>query len=418
MKHDDLKFATRFNMLKDSNKSILLPNENRTLRIEKTWNNGYQFYVLYSVDLLERDKNEAEIPKLRVDKIIMTTNKGEGFETEAQLFKGNTDLEGYVYKHRFYRSFMVYPNFEDVQEKDWEKFSNSERLELTSLSINSSKGETAVDSLAFKINPNGDTIASSKVEKTLKLYDSTEIKLNKLEFYQMGTRLTTDKHKNDHLIGFSGWNKDSGFPIEYGIHKGPNGKTYIESFSIMNLLLMMDRTDQSEFTVSQSLHVTDGSYSFIVPKKEMAKAVNNPDVQIQMNQSIVVKEGIKAFYKGLIFDQTNNQFGIKFTLETNAEPIDNYMFYPKPQYHYQNIDEMEQDKRYLANLVSIKDSKGKELEDYGVESIITDRNSEFMISFYDDIPKDDLTITLSNLTRIEPLKKEIKIPVKFPALSK
>lgn len=422
-KYYELKFATRFQMLKDSNKSIPLSNENRIIRIEKTWNHGHQLYILYSVDLLERDKNETEVPKLRVERVKLTSKNGEDFETRAELFEGDTGSEGYVFKHRLYRSLMIYPHFENVHQKDWEKISSSERFELTSLSTNSSKGKKVLDSFAFKIKPINnnlldETIASTSVNQKLTLYDGNVIKMNELEFYQIGTRLTIDKHINDHLIGFSGKSNDSGYPISYEINEAANGKSYIYSNSIMDQLLLMDQSDKSEFTLSQSIHLTDGSYQFNVPKKEIEEITKNPENQILKNETIVDKEGIKVTYRGLTFDKINNQLGIKFTMETSEVPIENYLIYPKPSYHYQNMDEIKQNKRFISNLISVKNAEGKQLEDYGIENVITDKASEYIISFYNVTPKEDLTITLSNLTRIEPLKKEIKVPIKFPELRK
>jgi heat shock protein HspQ len=424
-KYYELKFATRFQILKDANKSIPLLNENRTLRIEKTWNHGHQLYILYSVDLLERDKSETEIPKLRVDRVKLTSKDGEDFETRAELVEGDTGSESYVYKHRLYRSLMIYPQFENIHQNDWEKISGSERLELTSVSMNSSKGKIVLDSIAFKIKPiNRDlldeTIASTSVNQNLTLYDGNEIKVNELEFFQIGTRLTVDQNIHENIIGFSGVIKDneSGFPISYEITEDKNGNTIIQSYSIMDHLLMMDKSDTSEFTISQSIHQTEGIYQFFVSKKEIEEITKNPENEILKNETVVNKEGVKVIYRGLSFDKINNQLGIKFTMENSEVPIENYLIYPKPSYHFQDMDEIEHNKSYMSNLISVKNAEGKPLEDYNIDNIFNDEYTEYMISFYNGSPKEDITITLSNLTRIEPIENEIKVPIKFPESTK
>lgn len=86
IKYKELRFVDHFNLLKKSQISLPIPNEQRKFHIENTWSHGHQMYILYSVDLLERDKDEFEVPRLSVERIKLTSKKGKDFDLPVDLF--------------------------------------------------------------------------------------------------------------------------------------------------------------------------------------------------------------------------------------------------------------------------------------------------------------------------------------------
>jgi hypothetical protein len=72
----------------------------------------------------------------------------------------------------------------------------------------------------------------------------------------------------------------------------------------------------------------------------------------------------------------------------------------------------------VRNLVSVKDSSGKQLEEYDITNFYQDEKSSFLIYFYNGLPVEDLNITLSKFTHVKPLKQEVSVPLKLPSVNK
>jgi hypothetical protein len=425
MKYSELRFVDHFKLFKDSPVSIPLSSEQRTLRIEKTWNYGYQFYVLYSVDLKERDKDEGDIPKLEVDRIRLTSEQNKPFEGIAELYPGETAAKSYVYKHRLYRSIMVHPNFNNntYKQEDWEELMTSTRYEFSDISIQSKKGVSNLKPLIFQVDPaqmSGipKAIASSPINQTLKLNNGQDIRLKTLEFFKIGSRIMLDNDIDKDLISFIGdlkINNNINKPFEYEITGNTELGHYLQTDSLLYELLNTEETIDGNFTLTHSVHRTNKAYSFSVSKADLEKYSANQTADLKKNETIVNDKDLQVVYEGLEWDEANNQGGIKFSMEIpqKQDNLEHFFFYPRPGYHFSHGQD---DDRYVRNLVSVKDSSGNQLEDYDITQIYQDEKSSFLIYFYNGLPKDDLTITLSHLTKIEPLTKSVTVPLNSPAL--
>jgi hypothetical protein len=416
LKFEYLKFATKFDSLKDHNISVPLINEHREMHIEKTWNYGYQFYLLYSVDINERDKNEMDVPGLTVGKIVFSTSEGEEVEVPAEYNNGETSSSGYVYKHRLYRSLMIYPNYETLKEEDWEKIRDSVRFELNDLYMSKGGDSELLKPIAFKKSPEEmdeipETIAALPINQVLEMNDHTTVKFRDLEIYKMGSRFSLEHKIGNDTIFFIGELKRNGgsYPTEYQVHNIQNGKTIVENYAILNELINMEEGEKGESTITHSVHRTDKSFSFLVSKKEIDQIKKEDSRDIPKNEIFIKENGIEGSYKGLTINPDSRQPVIAFSLENTINNLD-YFMYPRQRYHFEG----QLDDPSMVNLITIKDASGEELKDYDIMSIYNEDRPVFHISFYEGLPSSDLTITISNVISIEPLKKPISIPLELP----
>jgi hypothetical protein len=423
LKFQDLKFVNHFHLLKDSKIIIPIPNEQRELKIEKTWYYANQLYILYSVDLLERDKNLDDIPKLFVDKIKLSSNNGDSFETPAESYNGEISLDGYVYKHRVYRSVILRSNFENVNEEaDWEKIIKSNRLEFTKLSLYSKKGTIKLDPISFKVTPvnvneEPKIIRSEPINKKFLLSNNKEIKIGKLQFYQMGSRLSVVQQDDPTLISLVGnfkkYFRDSDEEVnsfEYQISRDGEGRNFIEAYGIIYDLISLEKKEKAELIISHSIHKTNSSHDFSVSKEDINKFKANSNEDVIRNTMIFNENGITGEYNGLMLDPETKKPVIKFKITTISKAFD-YLIYPRPKYKFKEIGSEENN---LTNLVSIKNRNGKEYEDFEIHETFNQDEQAFLIYFNSGLPTEDLTVTLSNLVSFEPLKKPVVIPLKIP----
>jgi hypothetical protein len=344
MKFHELKFVDHFRLLKDSNISIPLSNEQRSLKIEKTWNYGYQLYVLYSVDLKERDKDEGDIPRLEVHRIKLTSEQNKEFEGTAELFPDETAAEGYVYKHRLYRSLMIHPDFNRVYtQEDWEELTKSTRFELSDISLNSKKGVSKLKPIAFQVEPPEmfgipKAIASTPVNQTIKIHTGENIRLKDLEFFKIGSRVMLDKEIDKNVVSLIGEVKigERKHPVEYEIGGMKDSGYYLQTYSIMDELLNMDKSDEGSFTITHSVHRTNKSYSFSVTKADLEQFSAKQTADLSRNEAVMEENGVKVVYEGLAWDDANNTGGIKFSMEINHQQdnIEDFFLYPRPSYHF------------------------------------------------------------------------------------
>jgi hypothetical protein len=422
MKYNDLKFVDHFNLFKDSRVSVPISSEHRTLRIEKTWNYGYQFYMLYSVDLKERDKNEGDIPRLNVERIKLTSEQNKEFIGTAELYPGETSSEGYVYRHRLYRSIMIHPEFNNAvnSQEEWEEVMKSTRLELNDITMSSKKEVTNLKPIAFKVEPteifgHPKTIASTPINQTLHVHNGEEIGLTKMEFFPIGSRIKLDKKVDENLVSLLGEVdvSDRKYPIEYEITGMNDSGDYLVAYSLMSDLLNSNQSDEGSFSITHSVHRTKNEYSFSVPKIDIEKYTANQEAGVSKKEIVVNENDVKVVYEGLFWDDANNQGGIRFSIETlpKQNSLAEEFLYPRPSYHFGegNMD------RYVRNIVAVKNSAGKQLEDYDIAKIFNDGKSSFLIYFYNGLPVDDLSVTLSHLTHIKPLKNNVVVPLKLPS---
>jgi hypothetical protein len=417
LKYYDLKFAHHFKLLKNNGLSIPLPKDRRMLRIEKTWQNGLQLYVLYSVDLNERDKSELDVPRLNVGKVKFSTNDGKAVEAQAEQRNGEISSSGFVYKHRLYRSFLVLPSFPLRNEEEWETIMNSERLEFKENTITSNSISDKFQPIAFQIKKQTldripETIAASPIDQTLYLYDGTTVNLVDLEVYAMGTRLRIDKEIDRDIVAFLGNSKNDGRNdlLEYHITGDEEAGNFLENYSLLEEIIRAGNKDPNEFSLTHSVHKTDRAFSFSVSKKDIEQIKNGKSPHLPQKKVFVSDDRFEGVYKGLSIDAESKKPVIHFTFE-NKVTNGNHFMYPRPSYHY---NESAKDERFMTNLMTIASGNGEEVRNFDIMGNYNGESSSFTIFFYEDLPASDLTITLSNVAHIEPLKEKVVLRIDPP----
>ncbi|MDM5316350.1 hypothetical protein QUF49_10125 [Fictibacillus sp. b24] len=420
IKYKELRFVDHFNLLKKSQISLPIPNEQRKFHIENTWSHGHQMYILYSVDLLERDKDEFEVPRLSVERIKLTSKKGKDFDLPVDLFPGETSNNGWVYKHKLYRSIMIHPLFDSLQnQEDWDEVSSSERYELSDLSLSSKKNFTKLKPIAFKVNPPNnllkpETIASVNLNQTLNIPKQVPLQLKDLEFFQIGSRISLSTHIDKDLVSLAGKVKknDIDYPVDFEISGDHLSGYFLQMYAVENELVTQEKADSLELVLTHFVQRKRDSYTFSVSSSDINKFLLNPTKDIEKNEIIANENSLNIVYRGLSMEQENKVVGIKFTLDDNQEGIEDHYLYPQPYYHF---GDEPGDERHVRNLVSVKDNKGMELKNFDIMNYYEDDKPSFLIVFHDGLPKENLTITFSNLSHIEPLQKQVVVPLKLPA---
>ncbi|MET3728579.1 hypothetical protein ABID52_002160 [Fictibacillus halophilus] len=421
-KFSDLKFADHFKLLKNSQISIPLADNQRKFQVERTYNFGQQLYILYSVDLLERDKVESDIPRLSVDQVEITSKKGKTFTYPIGMYEGEGAIGGVVYKHKLYRSMMIHAQYDNIEtEEEWKEVFSSETLKLVNPTFTSNKGKTKIDNLTFKVKPHNvfevpPVLATETIDKSLELFNDKKIHLNEFEVYQMGSRIKLDSKVAMDLVSLWGTiennNDQSHFTLNTDISGNEESGYYLETYSALDELLNMNASDHLKLSFSHSIHRTDKSYSFSVSKQDLEQFASNPEKDIKRNEVIADDTDFKVIYKGIENDVSNVEKGIRFSIDNKVENVgqEDY-FHFQPNY---NEDEVQQEERFMNNLVMIKNSTGKTLQNFDVMQTYDSEQSGFLLFFHEGLPNDDLTITLSKLTKIYPLKEKIEVPLKLP----
>ncbi|KZE66030.1 hypothetical protein AWM68_06525 [Fictibacillus phosphorivorans] len=421
LKYNELRFVDHFKLLKDSQISIPIPNEQRKMHIERTWSHGHQMYILYSVDLLERDKDEFEVPRLFVEKIKLSSKKGKDFDLPVDLFPGETSNNGMVYKHKLYRSIMIHPLFDGLtSQEDWDEVLSSERYELSDLSVSSKKNITKLKPIAFKVNPTSNilkphTIDSVNLNQTLSIQDHEPLQLKNLEFFQIGSRITLSTNIDKDLVSLAGILKknDIDYPVDLEINGDDLSGYFLQMYAVENELISQEKDDQLDLVLTHYVQRKPDLYSFSVASSDLEKFAIDSSKDIEKNEIIADEKSLKIVYRGLAMEQDNKEIGIKFTLDDNQEGVEDYNLYPQPLYHF---GEKPGEERHVRNIVSVKDSSGKELQNFDIMNYYEDDKPSFLIVFHDGLPKENLSITFSHLTHIAPLQKQVIIPLKLPSI--
>jgi hypothetical protein len=423
-KFSDLKFADHFKLLKNSQISIPLANNQRKFQVERTYNFGQQLYILYSVDLVERDKQESDIPRLSVNQVEITSKKGKTFHFPIDIYEGEGAIGGVVYKHKLYRSMMVHAQYDNIEtDEDWKEVFSSETVKLLSPTLTSNKGKMKLDHLTFKVRPHNvfelpPGLAAEKIDRSLQLYNNEEVHLDKFEIYQMGLRIKLDSNIDKDLVSLYGTieNGQDNYTLHAGITENEGSGYYMETYSALDELLNMDDSDHLKLSFTHSIHRTDKSYTFSVSKQDLEQFASNPEKDITRNEVVANDSDYKVIYRGIENDVSNNQKGIRFSIESKVENVgqEEYLYF-QPNY---NENRIHNEERFLNNLVTIKNSSGETLQNFDVMQTYDSEQSGFLLFFHDGLPKGDLSITLSKIAKIHPLQEKVEVPLKLPAPNK
>lgn len=423
-KFSDLKFADHFKLLKNSQISIPLANNQRKFQVERTYNFGQQLYILYSVDLVERDKQESDIPRLTVNQVEITSKKGKTFHFPIDIYEGEGAIGGVVYKHKLYRSMMVHAQYDNIEtDEDWKEVFSSEKVTLLNPTLTSNKGKLKLEHLNFKVRPHNvfelpPVLAAEEIDRSLQLYNNKEVHLDKFEIYQMGSRIKLDSNIDKDLVSLVGTieNGQDNYPLQADITQNEGSGYFIETYSALDDLLNMDDSDQLKLSFTHSIHRTNKSYAFSVSKQDLEQFASNPEKDITRNEVIANDNDYKVIYRGIEKDVSNNEKGIRFSIESKVENVrqDEYLHF-QPNY---NENRIQTEERFMNNLVTIKNSSGETLQNFDVMQTYDSEQSGFLLFFHDGLPKGEITITLSKIAKVHPLQEKVEVPLKLPAADK
>lgn len=423
-KFSDLKFADHFKLLKNSQISIPLANNQRKFQVERTYNFGQQLYILYSVDLVERDKQESDIPRLSVNQVEITSKKGKTFHFPIDMYEGEGAIGGVVYKHKLYRSMMVHAQYDNIEtDEDWKEVFSSETVRLLNPTLTSNKAKMKLDHLTFKVKPHNvfnlpPVLAAEKIDRSLQLYNNKEVHLDAFEIYQMGSRIKLDSNIDKDLVSLLGTieNGQDNYTLHADITENEGSGYFMETYTALDDLLNMDDRDHIKLSFTHSVHRTDKSYAFSVSKQDLEQFASNPEKDITRNEVIANDSDYKVIYRGIENDVSNNEKGIRFSIESKAENAgqDEYLYF-QPNY---NENRIHNEERFMNNLVTIKNSSGDTLQNFDVMQTYDSEQSGFFLFFHDGLPKDDLSITLSKIAKIHPLQEKTEVPLKLPIANK
>lgn len=423
-KFSDLKFADHFKLLKNSQISIPLANNQRKFQVERTYNFGQQLYILYSVDLVERDKQESDIPRLSVNQVEITSKKGKTFHFPIDMYEGEGAISGVVYKHKLYRSMMVHAQYDNIEtDEDWKEVFSSETVKLLNPTLTSNKGKMKLDHLTFKVKPHHalelpPVLAAEKIDQSLQLYNNKEVYLDAFEIYQMGSRIKLDSNIDKDLVSLVGTIKNGhdNYSLHADITENEGSGYFMETYTALDALLNMDDTDHLKLSFTHSIHRTDKSYAFSVSKQDLEQFASNLGIDITRNEVIANDSDYKVIYRGIENDVSNNEKGISFSIESKVENVgqEEYLYF-QPNY---NENRIHNEERFMNNLVTIKNSSGETLQNFDVMQTYDSEKHGFLLFFHDGLPKSDLSITLSKITKIHPLQEKVEVPLKLPAPNK
>ncbi|MED1865708.1 hypothetical protein P4V41_19800 [Fictibacillus nanhaiensis] len=422
-KFSDLKFADRFKLLKNSQISIPLANNQRKFQVERTYNFGQQLYILYSVDLVERDKVEGDIPRMSFNQVEITSKKGKTFHFPIDIYEGEGSIGGVVHKHKLYRSMMIHIQYDNIEtDEAWKEVFSSEKVKLLNPTFTSNKGKTKIDNLTFTVKPHNvfeapPVLATATIDKSLVLFNDKKIHLEKFEVYQMGSRIKLNSKIDKNLVSLFGTieNGQSNYTLHTDITENEDSDYYMETYSALDELLNMNKSDPLKLSFTHSIHRTDKSYAFSVSKQDLEQFASNPEKDIKKNEVIADDTDFKVVYRGIENDVSNNEKGIRFSIESKVENVghDEYLYF-QPNY---NENRTQNEERFMNNLVTIKNSSGETLQNFDVMQTYDSEQSGFLLFFHEGLPKDNITITFSKLTQVYPLKEKVVVPLKLPSVN-
>lgn len=422
LKVQELETLEKYGLLPNGNKTIVLEREHRTLKIEKIWNMHGRLYVLYSVDLKERDRDEKDVPRLTVKNMKISSDETNK-EVVLPASDGHSADDGFVYKHRLYRSMFLVPYGNDYNEDTWRTISTAARIELQDVQSAKENNSYPLKNIAFKVNSEDiskQVLESSPIHKKFTYGENKEAEIRSYDILLYDKRLSISIPKDDALIGFTGWYQDKSYPHTWGLI-GTDTKGYSLLFNEDPIFMDTDEIKRS-FTIEKSLHREKGSYSWSIPKEDIMKINKKTDETIEKNNTILTKNDTALIYEGLTL--YNGRPAIEISM-LHSENMNNHLINLNTVRDYESIPE-EFERIFKINLISISNEREKDLQNfhfYGEES--TDKTSYF-ISFFEgdndqaiqNIPEEDLTITISNLIYSKPLPSPVTIPYEVPKVKK
>ncbi|MGM0803562.1 MAG: hypothetical protein ACQET8_02395 [Bacillota bacterium] len=426
IKFDELELIDKYGFLKEVNKTVTLKESYRTLKIEKIWNMNGRMYLLYSVDVKERDKDEYNIPRLSVKNMQFQTKDGKELVLKAgeEMIHQGTRDEGFVYKHRLYRSMILMPSMFDSSENDWSIVSKAKIVRLQDLTISSKdNGVDSIEDIAFTVpseDPYTKVLKSVPIDQTFTYGDNQKIKIKSIDALLYEQRLSVEIPNDESLIGFA--SKDNTLhdvPSTYGILGTKENGYYVPVYDMPE---DMEKKKEKTLTFTSSVHKDPRTFSWRIPRKDITRFINNKNQPILKNQEILRMNGTVLRYEGItMFEQSPR---IKLSLITEMDQQLNHLRLI-PDHYYSDAEVSDDYERvYKNNIITISGENKKRINNFEVQRAEEENKATYYITFYNKeemekgemkpilIPESDLTITVSNLSYLKPLTNPVDIKYK------
>ncbi|TKD68811.1 hypothetical protein [Pseudalkalibacillus hwajinpoensis] len=173
-----------YQLFQDVDLEKVLVKERRTLEIEKVWMQDNYLHLIYSVDLLQEDQNDKDIPQLTLNELSLHSKENSIAlkVNQSSNMRSNTIPQSYVYKHKLYRGIAFNMLSSEEAHDDIQKvyeWNNVDYITLVNPEMvrDSGKGE-ALDSISFdtSLNPLFDqTLEAFELNKTTNLDNGLQV---------------------------------------------------------------------------------------------------------------------------------------------------------------------------------------------------------------------------------------------------
>ncbi|WLD91506.1 hypothetical protein [Alkalihalobacillus sp. AL-G] len=203
---EDLKMIKKYKLMTELEDMVVpVLEENRTIRLEKVWEENFGFIVTYSLNLLPEDKGPESIPYLTMDRISLKAEGKDPLELGIEM-RSDSEYEwvnrGIVFEDRIYRTIWVETNgngqiFETlnkwVEEDEALKSMDDaihtidqvsfEDIELVHIGENSSRKKTQIQNLTFnmQLGKSNQVLQSIKLNKTVDLGNGIQVLYKRLD---------------------------------------------------------------------------------------------------------------------------------------------------------------------------------------------------------------------------------------------
>ncbi|GGB55090.1 hypothetical protein [Fictibacillus barbaricus] len=427
-KFDELERIDQFGFIKDSNKVIRLNEKYRTLQIEKVWHSQGQLYFLYSVDLKERDKDETDIPRLTVKKMKLHMKDGEEFIAPVHENSGNYSLshEGFVYKHRLYRSLMIFPMPDQLEMENfnWEKLMNVNKIDLLQVDLADRSGLKSMDDIQLKVssdNPHTKVIHSENINKSFTYDNREKAKLTAYEFLLYDQRLRIEiPDIDDRLVGFSGTYNDESYSQMWDLIGTEKDGFYLHFYD--NPHRSHNQSTKRKISINASIHTSENFHTWTIPAEHVQKFNANTSEPVEVNQKVYDESDMSIVYNGVRMFDGSPKFS--FTIKRmNDELLSGHHL--TPERYTENVPE-EHARSHKKNIISVTNAKKEELTNFEIFSEDSSDESTYYIAFYNQedlergemnpviIPEENLTVSLTDLTYSKPLPDPVTIQYELP----
>ncbi|MDR7072298.1 hypothetical protein [Fictibacillus barbaricus] len=424
-KFEELRVVDRYKLVKKINKTIPLEKELRTLTIERVWNLEGRLYILYSVDLKERDKNAQDVPRLLVKNMQLSNEKDEEFSFQAS--DNFTADSGFVFKHRLYRSMFLVPNPEKLERDDWSILTDADHFELQNLQVFNRDGFDKIKNIGFKVSSENileKVLESSPIHKQFTYDGNKKAEINAYEILLYSRQFAVNIPRDDKdLIGFSGWIDQPGTPFSWDLVGTPEKGFSLPTFE--EQLEQKNSKKKKAITIDATLYKDKRSYSWTIPKEDIVKMNSNPDEEIVRNEPIKTDNNYTFIYEGLRIYNGKPSIQISAMKKEKGNHMTDGLL--PGSYFADNGVKEEYERSFKKNILHVFNSHNKALKNFDLFNTEDDLKTQYFITFFKEeinngalntinIPEETLTISISDLVYSKLLPNPVTITYKIPKM--